>query len=150
MLHQKIKDQIKEFMLAKNPSRLAATRNLLAALTNDLVAKKRKPNEMLDDAAVLTVVRRLVKQRQDSIAQFRAGGRDDLVAEETAELEYLNEFLPPAISAEQITEVAKRKMTELALTGSSAAGKLTGAVMKELGPAADGQTVKTVIERLLN
>lgn len=94
MLHQQIKAEVKRAMLAKEALKLAVVRALVAACTNELVAKRRKPDEILTDDEALAVIRRAVKQRQDSIEQFAAGGRTDLVKQETAELEILKTYLP--------------------------------------------------------
>lgn len=93
MLHEQIKNEIKQAMLDKDQVRLATVRGLVAAFTNELVAKRRKPDDWLSDEEARAVIRRAVKQRQDSIEQFRAGGRTDLVAQESAELEILKTYL---------------------------------------------------------
>src|SRR3989339_1651152 len=81
-LHEQIKNEIKEAMKARDEIRLATVRSVSAAMTNELVAKRMKPDEMLSDEEVLAVIKRLVKQRQDSIEQFRAGNREDLASAE--------------------------------------------------------------------
>ncbi|MBI2097361.1 MAG: GatB/YqeY domain-containing protein [Candidatus Vogelbacteria bacterium] len=93
MLHEQIKNEIKQAMLAKDTVKLTVVRGLVAAFTNELVAKRRKPDEILTDEEALVVIRRAAKQHQDSIKQFRAGGRNDLVATETAELEIIKTYL---------------------------------------------------------
>ena len=75
MLHEQIKNGIKEAMMAKDQVRLETLRGMSAAFTNELVAKGRKPNEILGDEEVLAVITRLSKQRKDSIEQFTKGGR---------------------------------------------------------------------------
>ena len=94
MLHEQIKNSIKEAMLAKNADRLKALRNMSAAFTNELVAKRRKPSEMLTNEEALVVISRLVKQRNKSIEEFKKGNRDDLVKEESIELAILKTYLP--------------------------------------------------------
>lgn len=96
MLHQQIKDDVKRAMLEKNPLKLNTIRGLLAACTNELVAARRKPDEILTDDETFAVIRRAARQRQDSIEQFRAGGRQDLVDQETAEFTILKNYLPVA------------------------------------------------------
>src|SRR3989344_1216587 len=88
-LHQDIKNQVTEAMKARDSIRLNTLRGLLAAFTNEAVAKKMKPDTQLTDEQALEVIRRSVKQRKDSIEQFRKGGREDLVTAEEAELEIL-------------------------------------------------------------
>ena len=86
MIHESIQGKIKGAMLAKDAVRLETLRGMSAAFVNELVAKGRKPDEKLSDEEALAVVMRLAKQRKDSIEQFKKGGREDLVAEETAEV----------------------------------------------------------------
>ncbi|MFH1170236.1 MAG: GatB/YqeY domain-containing protein [Candidatus Vogelbacteria bacterium] len=156
MLHQQIKEDVKKAMLEKNPVKLNTIRGLVAACTNELVATKRKPEEMLKDNEVLAVIRRGVKQRQDSIEQFTVGGRQDLVKQETAELEILKTYLlasPTGGSLELSTKVIEKsvraKMAKLKIKDKKDIGKLTGAVMKDLKGQADGTSVKAIIEKLL-
>jgi len=147
-LHTDIKDGIKKAMLAKDSVRLNALRNLSAAFTNELVAKGKKPQEELDDEGALAVIKRLAKQRKDSIDQFQKAGRNDLVADEKAELEILETFLPQMMSQDEIRKVAEKKKTELGVADKSGMGKLIGAIAKELKGQADGGDIKSVVESL--
>lgn len=146
MVHKQIKDQIKEAMLAKDAVRLQTLRGLLSAFTNELVAKKRKPQEMLEDDEALAVIARAVKQRKDSIEQFEKGGRADLAEDEKAELAILTTYLPAQMSKEEVMEVVLAKKAELGVTDKAMAGKLMGAIMKDLKGKADGDMVKAVID----
>jgi uncharacterized protein len=148
-LNQKIKDEVKEAMLARDTVRLNTLRGLLAAFTNEVVAKKRKPSEELTDDEAMDVIRRSVKQRKDSIEQFTTGGRMDLVKSEQAELDILLAYLPQMMSRDEIKKVVMTKKTELGVNDKTGAGKLMGAVMKELKGKADGEDVKAVTEELL-
>jgi hypothetical protein len=125
-------------------------RGLLSGFTNELVALKRKPDGELTDEEALTVIRRAVKQRKDSIEQFTKGGRADLATNESAELTILETYLPKMMSHEDVLKIAKAKMAELGVTDKSGAGKFMGALMKELKGVADGDTVKSVVDELLN
>ena len=149
MLHQQIKDDVKKAMLEKNPLKLNTIRGLVAAGVNELVATRRKPDEMLKDDEVLAVIRRATKQRQDSIEQFTVGGRKDLVKQETAELEILRAYLPAELSTKVIEKSVRAKMAELKIKDKKDGGKLIGAVMKDLKGQADGTAVKAIIEKLL-
>ena len=93
-MQNKIQEEIKSAMRAKDQLRLTTLRGVLASFTNELVAKGKKPNEVLAEGDAITVIRRLVKQRKDSIEQFEKGGRKDLADNEKAELKVLEEFLP--------------------------------------------------------
>ena len=136
-------------MLAKDNVKLSVVRGLVSAFTNELVAKKRRPDERLSDEEVLAVIKRAAKQRLDSIEQFRAGGRADLVDTESAELEILKTYLPAELGEAEIEKVVKEKVKELGLIGKQDTGKLMSIVMKELKGKADGSLVKKVVEKLL-
>lgn len=148
MLHQQLKDGIKEAMKAKDQVRLSVFRGLVTAATNELVATSRKPDEMLPDEQMLSVIKRGVKQRKDSIEQFEKGGRTDLAETEKAELVILEAFLPQTMSQDDIRPVAETKKAEMGITDKKEAGKLMGAVMKELQGKADGTDVKAVVDSL--
>jgi len=138
-----------EAMKARDTERLRFARNLVAAFTNELVAKGKKPDGLLSDDEALAVVKRFAKQRKDSIAQFRAGGREDLVAGEEAELAYLQKLLPEEMNEEEIRAVVLKKKEELGITGATGTGALMSAVMKELKGKADGMVVKKIVEEAL-
>ena len=147
-LHEQIKQSLKEAMLAKDETRLRTVRGLLSAFTNELVAKKMKPSDIIPDADALTVIKRAVKQRKDSIEQFTAGGRPELAESEKEELSILEKYLPETLSLDQIRPVALAKMKEMGITDKTKAGQLMGAVMKELAGQADGTDVKTVVDEI--
>jgi uncharacterized protein YqeY len=97
-MQDKIKSLIKESMMAKDSVRTGVMRGISAAFTNELVAQGRPPQEPLSDEDCIKIIKRLVKQRKDSIEQFIAGGREDLAADEKAELAILEELLPAQLS----------------------------------------------------
>lgn len=150
MLHLEIKEKIKDAMRAREALRLEVLRSLLTAFVNELVATRHTPQEILPDDAALAVVKRLVKQRKDSMEQFEKGGRPELAAKEAAELKLLEEFLPQMMSREEILVIAKAKKAELGFTDKSGMGKFIGIIMKECGGKADGNDVKAVVEELLS
>lgn len=149
MLHLDIKEKIKDAMRAKEALRLEVLRGLLTAFVNELVATRHTPQETLSDEAAIAVVKRLVKQRKDSMEQFEKGGRPELAEKEAAELKILEEFLPQMMSREEIRKIASAKKVELGITDKSGMGKFIGVVMKECGGNADGNDVKAVVEELL-
>ncbi len=148
-LHEQIKGEVKKAMLEKNQVKLGVVRGILSAFTNELVAKKHKPDELLGDEEAIAVIRRLAKQRQDSIGQFKNGGRADLAEQEEAELACLETYLPKLMSRDEIKKLAEAKKAELGVSAKGDAGKLTGALMKELKGKADGADVKAVVDELL-
>jgi uncharacterized protein YqeY len=147
-LHTQIKEEIKKAMLAKDPVRTTTLRGVSAAFTNELVAKGRKPQEELGDEDAIVVVKRLVKQRKDSIEQFTKGNRPDLADSEKAELAILETYLPTTMPKEEIRKVAEAKKAEMNVTDKTKLGMLIGAVAKELKGKADGADIKEVVESL--
>ena len=148
MLHEQIKGGIKEAMMAKDSVRLETLRAMVSAFMNDLVAKGKKPQEMLSDEEALAVITRLAKQRKDSIEQFKAGGREDLVEVEQAQLSVLEKYLPTMMEASEVEKVARAKKDELGITDATKKGMLMSALMKDLKGKADGTVVKNVVDSL--
>ncbi len=149
-IHETIKAGIPEAMKAKDEVKLRTYRSLVTAMTNEVVAKKRKPDEFLTDDEAMAVLRRGVNQRKDSIEQFEKAGRTDLVEPEQLELAVIEQLLPKQMSREEIEVVVKAKMSELGVTDKSGAGKFIGAIMQELKGKADGGEVKAVVDSLLS
>lgn len=148
LLHEQIKNQIKESMKAGNKVRLEVMRGILTALTNELVSKSRTPQEILSDEEVIGVITRLSKQRKDSIEQFTKGGRMDLVEEESNQLIILNEYLPKLMDIAEIEKIVKEKIAELEVVDPTKKGMFMASVMKDLKGKADGALVKEVVDKL--
>ena len=149
MLAKKIRTDMIAAMKAKDDLRVQTLRGALAAFTNELVAKGRKPTEELDDKDVVVVLKRLAKQRKEAAEVYEKGGRAELAEKELNELKIIEEYLPQMVSREEIEKVARAKKEELGVADASGAGKLTGAVMKELGGNVDGAVVKEIVASLL-
>ncbi len=154
-LHQTIKEQIKDALRAKDTIRLDALRGLNALALNELLASKNPAggiNEaFLSDGKILALIKRSVKQRRDSIEQFTAGGREDLVIKEKAELKILEAFMPAMMSKEEIKIVVRSRIDAMKSQGAldpKSAGKLVGMLMKELAGKADGADVKAAVDEL--
>ncbi len=148
MLKEKIQGEVKESMKAKDSVRTDVLRGILAAFTNELVATKRTPQDELSDEEAVLVVQRLAKQRKDSIEQYRAGGRDDLVEQEKVELAIIKKYLPQMMARGEIKKLAIAKQTEMSLTDPSKKGMLMGALMKDLRGKAEGGDVKDVVDEM--
>lgn len=147
-IHEQLRTDLKEAMKARDEVRLRTVRGLITMATNELVAKKQKPDEILDDASILVVFKRAAKQRKDSIEQFEKGDRPDLASIERSELAVIETYLPETMSREKVVEIAKAKKEELSITDKAKIGILMGAVMKETKGEADGTVVKEVVEGL--
>ena len=148
-IHETLKKEIPEALRAHDEVRLRTLRSLVTAMTNEVVSKKRKPDEYLADDEAITVLKRASNQRKDSIEQFEKASRNDLAEPEKAELAILESYLPAQMSREEIIPIVKKKMTELSVSSKTDAGRLTGALMKDLKGKANGNDVKAVVDSLL-
>jgi uncharacterized protein YqeY len=149
MIYDTIQSQIKDAMRAKDQLRLDTLRGMLAGFTNELVAKGRKPQEQLTDEEAVTVITKLAKQRKDAIEQYKAGARDELVKEESAQLAVLEEFLPTQMSREEIESYVKEKLASSGAIDPAKKGQFMGSIMKDLKGKADGGLVKEAIDKAL-
>ena len=130
-LKERITEDMKAAMRSKDAARLSTIRMLLAA------AKQREVDEriVLSDADVLSIIDKMIKQRKDSITQFEAGGRADLVASERAEVDVLQAYLPQQLSAAEIDSLIAAAIAKTGAAGVSGMGK----VMAELKPQVAGR-----------
>jgi uncharacterized protein len=144
-LKDQITEDMKTAMRAKDAPRLLTIRGLLAA------CKQREVDEriVLDDAAVIAIVDKLVKQRKDSIAQFTAGNRLDLVEKEAAELGVLEGYLPQRMDAASVAAAVAAIVAELGATGPGDMGKVMGAVKAQLAGKADMSLVSAAVKKAL-
>ena len=144
-LKDQITEDMKTAMRAKDAARLLTIRGLLAAL------KQKEVDERitLDDAAVIGVIDKLVKQRKDSISQFAAAGRTDLVDKETAELKLLEGYLPQRLSPEQVAAEVARIVADVGAAGPGDMGKVMGAAKTRLAGKADMALVSAAVKQAL-
>ena len=144
-LKDRITEDMKAAMRAKQADRLLAIRNLLAAI------KQREVDEriVLDDAAVVGIVDKLIKQRKDSIEQFGKAGRADLVAKESAELAVLEGYLPQRLSAEQIGAAVAALVAELGASGPGDMGRTMAAAKARFAGQADMAQVSAAVKQAL-
>jgi uncharacterized protein YqeY len=145
-LIDRISRDIAAAMRAKDTMRLGALRMAKAALMNQEVQK----NRPLDEAEGQQVMTSLIKQRRDSIEQFRKGGRDDLADKEAAEITTLEAYLPPPMDAAGLAQLVDEVVTELGASGPKDLGRVMKAVMPRLvGQAVDGRAVTDLVKRRL-
>ena len=144
-LKDRITADMKDAMRQKDAPRLLTIRGLLAAM------KQREVDERieLDDAAVIEIIDKLVKQRKDSIAQFAAGNRPDLVAKEEAERKVLEEYLPQRLGADEIRAEVAAMLAELGATGPADMGRAMAAAKARLGGKADMGQVSAAVKQAL-
>jgi uncharacterized protein YqeY len=146
-LFEQVTKDIADAMRQKNQATLAPLRMLKAAFMNKDVDKGRA----LDDAEALQVVNSLVKQRRDSVEQFRAGGRPDLADREQAEVEFLARYLPPAADEAAVNRAIEAAVAETGAAGPKDMGKVMKAVMTHLtGLAVDGRMVSDLVKKRLS
>ena len=132
-LKERITEDMKAAMRAKDSARLGAIRLLQAAIKQKEVDER----VTLDDAAVAAIVDKLAKQRKDSIAAFTQAGRQDLADKETAELAVLQAYLPARLSAEEVAAAVKALVAEVGASGPADMGKVMGAAKARLAGKAD-------------
>ncbi len=146
MTHQELKEAVKIALKNRETERLSVLRGLLAAETNELIIKGRKPDEELSEEDLMILIRRGAKQRKDSIEQFEKGGRPELAESEKRELAILETFLPSQISEGEIRLLVQTKAKEMGITDKTKSNQLMGVLMKELKGNADGTIVKRIVE----
>ena len=144
-LKDQITEDMKTAMRAKDAPRLLTIRGLLAACNQREVDER----IVLDDPAVIAIVDKLVKQRKDSMTQFTAGNRPDLVEKEAAELKVLEGYLPQRLGSEEIAAEVARIVNELGATGPGDMGKVMGAVKAALAGKADMGLVSASVKKAL-
>ena len=147
-IHEKIKNDLKDSMLAKNEFKTTVLRGVIAAFTNEIFSKK-TVTQILDDESALAIIKRLSKQRKDSIEQFTKGNRPELAKNEAKELVVLESYLPKTMSQDEIRKIAKEKIKKDGKPEKAKIGQFMGSLMKELKGKADGADVKAVIEELV-
>jgi uncharacterized protein YqeY len=149
-MQEKIKELLKQAMLAKDEVAKLTYRSLLSSFMNELVAKMKKPQDLLTDEEVMTVIRREIKKREDSIKQFIDAGRAELAESEVLEKDILMKFLPAQLSAEEVEEKVKEILGKVGDLDPKMLGKYIGMCVKELKDVANGDTVKSVVEKIVN
>ena len=145
-LRKQLDEDLKVAMRERDSVRLETIRNVRGAIRS----REIDSGQTLDEGEIAKLIRGLVKQREESIAQYREGGRNDLVERETAERTILEAYLPSGPSAEQIAAVVAQVVTELSATTVKDMGKVMKAAMERLGPAADGKVVSAAVKAKLS
>jgi len=144
-LKQRIKDDIKAAMRAKETARRDTLRNLAAAIKQIEVDERRE----LSDSDVEAILLKYAKQREDAKAQFAQGGRDDLVAKEEAELAIVRSYLPEPLTDEELEAILKQIIADTGAASMKDMGKVMGAAKAAVGSRADGGRINTIVKKLL-
>jgi uncharacterized protein YqeY len=144
-LRESLEADMKQALRSRDSLRLETIRGVRGAIRN----KEIEVGESLGEDGILRVIRGLVKQRSDSIEQFRAAGRDDLVEKESAERAVLEAYLPATPDEAEVERVVRETIAEVGATSPKEMGRVMKPALERLGPAADGKLVSQVARRLL-
>jgi len=145
-LKERIKQDLKDAMRAKNIAKRDTLRNITAAIKQIEVDERRE----LSDSDIEQILMKYAKQREDAKEQFAKGGRDDLVAKEEAELEIIKAYLPEPLSKEELEATLKEIIAEVGASSMRDMGKVMGVAKERIGSRADGAKISQVVKRLLN
>lgn len=148
-LKQKLREELKQSMLAKNKLKTSGLRLLLSAINYYEIQKGGAGYEATDED-VIAVIQKEAKQRKDSIEQFTAGERQDLADKESEELEILKTYLPQQMSEEEIREIVKQTISEIGANTMADIGKAMGALMPKVKGKADGNLVSKIVREELS
>ncbi len=146
-LKEQIESDTKEAMKARDSERVSALRMVSSAIKNKMIEVR--PNDLTDDD-VIGVLKKLSKQRKDSIEQFQKAGRDDLVEKEQRELSVLEKYLPEQMSEAQINEIVDSCIAETGASSMKDMGKLMGAVTAKTKGSADNKLVSQIVKSKLS
>ncbi len=145
-LKEQLAADLKDAMRGGEDRRKIALRMATASIHNAEIAA----GKTLDDAAILQILMKEVKQRRDAIEEFRKGRRADLVANEEAEIAVLSRYLPAQLSPDEIAAEARRVIEETGASGPADKGKVMGPLMKRLAGRADGRAINEAVTALLS
>ena len=144
-LKERIKSDLKEAMRAKDVFRRNTLRNLTAAIKQIEVDERRE----LSDADVEAILMKYAKQREDAKAQFKAGGRDDLIENEDKELAIVAEYLPEPMSDEELEQIISEIIQKTEASSMKDMGRVMGVAKKEIGSRSDGGRISKMVKKLL-
>ena len=147
-LLEQVDSDLKDAMRAKDTARLGVLRMLKSALKYSAIEKS-GPEAQLDDAEAIQVIRKQVKQRQDSIESFEKGGRPELAAKEKEELAILESYLPQGLSANELSKVVSETIREVGAISKAQMGAVMKALQSKVAGRADGKTLSQEVQRQL-
>ena len=147
-LQERIDSDLKDAMRAKDAARLGVLRMLKSALKYSAI-EKAGAEAQLDDTEAAQVIRKQVKQRQDSIESFEKGGRPELAAKEKDELEILKAYLPQGLSADELEKIVRETISEVGATSKAQMGAVMKALQGKVAGRADGKSLSQEVQRQL-
>jgi uncharacterized protein YqeY len=148
-LQERVDADLKEAMRAKDATKLGVLRMLKSALKYAAIAKSDSEAE-LSDVEAAQVIRKQAKQRQDSIESFEKGGRAELVEKEKEELSILNEYLPQAMSADEVSKIVRKTIAEAGATSRAQMGAVMKALQAKVAGRVDGKALSAEVARQLS
>lgn len=149
MLEQQIQNDLKAAMLAKDKVALASIRGIKAAI---LLAKTAEggQKDTLEDAELVKIIQKLVKQRKESAAIYSQQNRPELAENELAEVAVMEKYLPKALSEEEVEAIVKQIIADTGASSMADMGKVMGTATKQLAGQADGRVISSIVKRLLS
>ena len=147
-LADQIQDDLKEALKTKDEIKISTLRMLIAAIKNFEISKG-KAGYKASDEEIVSVIQKEVKQRKESVEQYKAGNRQDLVDKESKELEILAKYLPAQMSEENVEKIVREKIQEVGAVSSADVGKVMGVLSQELKGKADLGLVSAIVKRSL-
>ncbi len=145
-LEERLVDEMKQAMKSNDKVRLSTIRMIRSAVKN----KEIDLRNTLDDAEILRVIQGMVRKSEESIEQFKAGGRMDLVEKETKEIEILKSYLPQALSSEDVVRIINESIQETQASSLKDLGKVMKSVMPKLTGKADGKLINQLVKERLS
>ena len=146
-LEDRINNEIKAAMIAKDQTRLRGLRAIKSAI---LLAKTEKAGTEIDEAKEVAILQKLLKQRKDSLKIYEEQGREDLASKEREEIEVIEPLLPEQMGADDIRPVLEKIIADTGAAGMQDMGKVMGSAMKQLGGKADGSLISSLVKELLS
>ncbi|MBO1003483.1 GatB/YqeY domain-containing protein [Pseudogracilibacillus auburnensis] len=146
-LSQRLNENMKQAMRDKDKERLNVIRMVKASLQNEAI---KLGVSDLSEEDELTILSRELKQRNDSLNEFKAAGRDDLVMKIETEIKILQDYMPEQLSEEELEQIVKDTILEVNATSKKEFGKVMGKVMPKVKGKADGSSVQKLVQKLLN
>ena len=147
-LSERVDSDLKTAMREKNATKLGVLRMLKAAIMNAAIEKSGAQSQ-LSDAEATQVIRKQVKQRQDSIESFEKGGRAELAAKEKEELSILQSYLPQQMSADELSKIVRETIAEVGATSKAQMGAVMKALQPKVAGRADGKTLSAEVQKQL-
>ncbi|MBU2524261.1 GatB/YqeY domain-containing protein [Patescibacteria group bacterium] len=146
-----MKQQINDDLIAAMKDNDSIRKDALRMLKNSIMKfEVSGKDKVATDEIVMDLIQKEVKQRKDSITQFKDGGRDDLAEKEMKELEVLEKYMPEQMGEDEVREIVKQTVAEVGASGPADMGKVMGAIMPKVKGKADGGMVNNLVRESLN